>query len=100
MSDSIYVASGFFDRALGMLIPRSSDAILVLIPCKSIHTFFVKRNLDIAFISKEGLVLFSERNVRPGRLIKQKGALCVFERCSDIQKSWFETGQYIGLSVR
>lgn len=99
MFNQIHVASGLFDKALGMLVPRNQQTLLVLIPCRSIHTFCMKSNLDVAFISKEGSVLFSERNVKAGRVIKQKKAVCVLERYSDVNMHWFEEGQQIRLSV-
>lgn len=36
-------------------------------PCNSIHTFFMKFNLDIAFISKNNEIVHIERNMKPWR---------------------------------
>ena len=53
------VANNFFSRLKGLMF-KSRESVaqgLLIYPCKSIHTCFMRFNLDIFFISKEGKVL-------------------------------------------
>ena len=47
-------AESFFDRAKGLMfsdkIPQGGDGMLIS-PCNSIHTFFMRYDLDIIFLN-------------------------------------------------
>ena len=64
------VASTFWSRLLGLQFRRKlpADAALLLVPCTSIHTAFVRFPLDVAFLDRGGLVLVVRRDLRPWRL--------------------------------
>ncbi|OPY55963.1 MAG: hypothetical protein A4E55_02283 [Pelotomaculum sp. PtaU1.Bin035] len=69
LADHIEVASSFNKRLKG-LIGRSSlnhGEALILLPCNSIHTFFMNFPIDILFIDKEMVVLQAIKNIRPFR---------------------------------
>lgn len=80
----IMIASSFMSRARGLLGTRVEQAdertLLVLAPCKSIHTFGMRYRLDIAFLDKRGNVLRSELGVSPGRMLLCWGSFFVLER--------------------
>lgn len=105
------LAATFWDRLMGLFSRRSSDEILLIAPCRSVHTFGMGYAIDIAFISREGRVLESYKNVPPWRLKKHPGAYAVLERRAlekDLSESsdedrvvgWFEKGDEIELCVR
>ena len=52
---------------------------LVLAPCSSIHTFFMRFALDVLFVGRDGCVLKVRRNLPPWRLAIRPGALAVVE---------------------
>ena len=68
-------AAKFRDRLMGLFSRRSSDEILLIAPCHSVHTFGMGYAIDVAFVGREGRVL--ERVV-----------------------GWFEKGDEIELCVR
>lgn len=105
------LAATFWDRLMGLFSRQSSDEILLIAPCRSVHTFGMGYAIDIAFISREGRVLESYENVPPWRLRKCSGAYAVLERSvSEIDSSessgedrvvgWFKKGDEVELCVR
>jgi uncharacterized protein len=58
----------------GLLIPR----------CHSIHTLGMLFRLDLLFLDSEGRVIRLRRDIRPGRLIRCRGAAAVLELPSPI----------------
>lgn len=90
-------AGTFLSRLKGLLGQRTNEkaAVLLIPQCKSVHTFGMRYALDIAFANQEGLVVRSERNVRPGRLLACGNASFVLERAHDANGLWFATGDRI-----
>lgn len=53
--------------------PLDSGHGLVIEPCNSIHMFFMRYPLDIAFLNKEKRIVFMYHGIRPwrvGRIVK------------------------------
>lgn len=71
-------AAKFRDRLMGLFSRRSSDEILLIVPCHSVHTFGMGYAIDVAFVGREGRVLESYKNVPPWRLKKTSWCLCGF----------------------
>jgi uncharacterized membrane protein (UPF0127 family) len=42
---------------------------LLLVPCPSVHTFFMRFALDVALLDRQGQVLAVRRGVRPWRVV-------------------------------
>jgi uncharacterized membrane protein (UPF0127 family) len=59
LADRAERATSFMDRFVG-LMGRSSLALgegLHLVPCNSIHTFFMRIPIDVAFLDPDGLIV-------------------------------------------
>lgn len=97
------LAVSIFARARGLLGTSANwgDArrVLVLAPCKSVHTIGMHYALDIAFVSRQGMVLRSERNVKPGRLLSCRKAALVLERPHDRAAPWPDARSSIALEI-
>ena len=66
-------------RAWGMLgVREETDSVYRIVPCNSIHTFFMAFPIDAVFVDAEGKVL-KARNVVPFRLFSCPGARAVVE---------------------
>ena len=67
------LADGFASRFLGLMgrvgARRTGEGML-FVPGGSIHTFFMRFPLDVAFLSREGRVLRVAEGVRPWRLAR------------------------------
>jgi uncharacterized membrane protein (UPF0127 family) len=75
------VADGFFTRLRGLLgrreLPR--DEGLLIIPCSSIHTWFMRFPIDVVFLDRDLRVVRVATDVRPWRLRWGKGGRRVLE---------------------
>jgi len=78
---NVFIADSFNKRLFGYMLRRKPhhDAIL-LTPCNSIHTFFMKFNIDVLFIDNQMQVIKKIENLRPGQVVtKVNGAKMVIE---------------------
>ena len=53
-------AAKFRDRLMGLFSRRSSDEILLIVPCHSVHTFGMGYAIDVAFVGREGAGIVQE----------------------------------------
>ena len=70
ISNNILIAETLVDRLIGLMFREKlvgSDGLL-LNPCRSIHTFFMRYNLDIVFISSNNKVIKIIRDIKPWRM--------------------------------
>ena len=78
---TVYVADSFWARlrglaGLGEMPPRSA---LLLPRCSSVHTFGMRFAIGVLFLDEEMRVIGERREVRPGRIVWQRGARAVVE---------------------
>ncbi|MDR2492874.1 MAG: DUF192 domain-containing protein [Coriobacteriales bacterium] len=95
------IASSLTARLRGLLGRKACAAgeVLVLAPCKSVHTFAMSEDIHVSFVGADGRVLASHRNVRPRRLLSCKGAAMVLERRARFGADWLSTGDEIALAA-
>ncbi|WP_172136925.1 DUF192 domain-containing protein [Adlercreutzia sp. ZJ473] len=86
-------------RARGLLFRMPDQAVHVLVPCCDVHTFGMRHALDIAFVSREGVVVEVRRNVGPRRRCACRGAVAVAERFARAGP-WLEAGDVLEVAVR
>jgi uncharacterized protein len=80
--------SGFRRRACGLIGAESlsTDRGLVLVPCRAIHTWFMRFSLDIVFFARDGRVVRIVTGVKPFRFVwGGRAAWGVME----MQAGWF-----------
>ncbi|MDR2191767.1 MAG: DUF192 domain-containing protein [Endomicrobium sp.] len=76
----IVKAERFLLRFLGFMFKKPSDYALLFENCKSVHTFFMRFNLDIVFLDKSGRVIKTKKNVKPWRIVLPvKNAVSILE---------------------
>ncbi len=70
LSKDILVAESLVSRMIGLMFKEKLvDAEgLMIDPCRSIHTFFMRYNLDIVFLSRDNLVIKIIRDLKPWRI--------------------------------
>ena len=86
-------------RLRGLLGREKFDGLLVLAPCDDIHTVGMRRAIDVAFVSVDGVVLESHRNVPPNRRLRNRRAALTLERYS-IEAAWYEPGDVVQFGVQ
>lgn len=81
----VVVARSPLRRLLGMVAQRpdrrgGAPLVMAFFRCSSVHTCFMRRSLDIAFLRSDGMPLAVYENVRPWRVRSCRGAALVLER--------------------
>ncbi|NHM15852.1 DUF192 domain-containing protein [Eggerthellaceae bacterium zg-887] len=89
---SLRLAGKAGHRLRGLLATEPDDEALLLMPCKDVHTFGMRHDLDIAFVSSEGMILATHRNVGPQRRLAHPWAEAVIERFASPEDPWFTVG--------
>ncbi|MFT8349080.1 DUF192 domain-containing protein [Clostridium saccharoperbutylacetonicum] len=87
LADEVIIANTFMTRLKGLMFKRSlvEGNVLMIKPCNSIHTFFMKFPIDIIFLSKGNVVIHVIENMIPGKISPfVKGAISVLELQSGI----------------
>ena len=96
-------------RLKGLIGLQHFEGVLLLAPCRDIHTFGMRMNIDVAFVNADGKVLRVEHDLPPRRRVKCRGAVAVLERqanagcqmsvdCCESTLSWFQVGDTLCLS--
>ena len=69
VAGSVTVASGLWSRFLGLMGRRGlgEGEGLLLVPCGSIHMFFMRIPLDVAFLDRDRRVVRTVHGIRPWR---------------------------------
>lgn len=96
----LYIAATPARRLRGLLFARPSDDELLLVPCRSVHTFGMGFALDIAFLDKWGRVIKVNRDVMPKRTVRCAHARAVIERYAQPRKAWYMPGDYLNTPTR
>lgn len=83
----VVVARSPLRRLLGMVTQRpgrqgGASLVMAFFRCASVHTCFMRRPLDIAFLRSDGMPLAVYEHVRPWRVRSCRGAAVVLERFS------------------
>ena len=68
---SLEVADGVWSRFKGLQFRAAlpPDAGLLLVPCPSVHTFFMRFPIDVVLLDRGGCVVAVRRHVRPWRIV-------------------------------
>lgn len=96
----LVLATTLWMRLSGLLCSKrcTRNEVLLLTPCKSIHSFGMRGALDVAFLDAEACVLVSERALPPRRIRSHHKAVAVLERRSDSDAPWPSAGEQLLLS--
>lgn len=77
----IYIADTFLKRLTGYMFQKKPRYSYILItPCNSVHTVFMKFDIDVLFLDKNMKVIKILRELKPGRIVMPiKEAVTVIE---------------------
>jgi len=101
--DRVQIASDPLRRMKGLLgrsgLPEGQG--LILSPCNSIHTFFMRFAIDVVFLDGQGYVLKVHRDVKPYRVVAGGfGAKMVLEMASgEMAKSGTDLGDRLRIET-
>ena len=91
-----YVADSFRTRFIGLFSSRVKEYDGIMIkPCNSVHTFFLGRPIDVAFVSKDMRVIKVVNGMKSNRVAMCWRAVSVVEMFSGEVKGGFSVGDKI-----
>ncbi|MEK6265936.1 MAG: DUF192 domain-containing protein [Clostridium sp.] len=78
---AVFIADSFGKRLFGYMFRKTPHHNAILLnPCNSIHTFFMKFSIDVLFLDEYMQVIKKIENLRPGQVVtKVIGARAVLE---------------------
>ena len=80
----LYECKDFFSRLKGFMFTKNIDNALLFDRCNSIHTFFMKENIDVIMCDKDNKILFFYNDLSRSKVIlPKKGVTKVFETPSN-----------------
>ena len=70
----------FSSRLFGFMFKKSINSALLFDRCNSIHTFFMKENIDVIMCNKDNTILFFYKDLPKNKIIwPKKGVRKVYE---------------------
>ena len=71
IAGDVKLADNLFSRTIGLLSKKSlsEGEGLVIKPCCSIHTFFMRFEIDVLFVNKKNEIIALYENVKPWRIL-------------------------------
>ena len=80
----LFECKSFFDRLKGFMFTKNINNALLFDNCNSIHTFFMKENIDVIMCDNNNVILFYYKNMGKNKVIlPKKGVKKVFETPSN-----------------
>lgn len=68
----LYECKTFYDRLMGFMFKKNINYALVFNKCNSIHTFFMKENIDVIMCDKENNILYFYKDLKKNKIILPK----------------------------
>ena len=65
----------FYSRLKGFMFSKKIDKALLFNHCNSIHTFFMKNNIDVIMCNKDNIILYYYKNLGKNRVILPKNGV-------------------------
>lgn len=93
----VVLAGRFRDRVRGLLGTDAGSSTLMLMPCNDVHTWGMSYPIDVAFVSRDGMIVAAYEDVGPGRRLRCARAVAVLERCSRCAGAWFAEGDRVSV---
>lgn len=94
----LHIAAGLASRMRGLLFSPVRQGVLLLAPCRDIHTVGMRHALDIAFVDADGMVVEAYRDVGPMRRVRCRKAVATIERFSE-STPWFTAGDRVEIGI-
>ncbi len=80
---NVDMADSFKKRFFGLMGKKNIKEGIFFPKTRSIHTFFMKDNIDIIMINKDNEVIYFEKNVKKNKIIIKKEAYHTIELPKD-----------------
>ena len=81
---NLVIAKSFFKKFMGLMFKKEINENLIFIHCSSIHTFFMRNNIDVLFFDKDKNFLEVHKDVKKNKIIICKKAYYTVEVKSNL----------------
>lgn len=102
IADDVKIADNFISRTIGLISKKeiSHAEGLLIKPCCSIHTFFMRFEIDVLFINRKNEVVALYENVKPWKVLPiHPSSHYVVELCSGlIEKNNISKGDTVEIT--
>ena len=68
----VYILKNIFKRLKGFMFKKNIDYALCFPRCNSIHTFFMRKNIDVYMTDKDNKILYIYKNLKKNKIILPK----------------------------
>lgn len=68
----VFILRNIFKRFIGFMFKKNIDYALCFPRCNSIHTFFMKENIDIYMTDKNNKIIYIYKNLSKNKIILPK----------------------------
>ena len=75
----VIIANNFFKRLKGFMFKKNIDYCICFPKCNSVHTFFMKENIDIIMTDKDNNILKIVKSAKKNQIISCKNAFYTYE---------------------
>ena len=72
----LYECKSFFSRLKGFMFTRNIDKALLFDRCNSIHTFFMKENIDVIMCDQDNVIKYYFKDFGRNKIILPKKNAC------------------------
>lgn len=69
---NLYECTSFISRLKGFMFQKEINFSLLFNKCNSIHTFFMKENIDVIMCDKNDVILYYYPNLKKNKIILPK----------------------------
>lgn len=84
---NIFLSKSIFKKFKGLMFEKETiDYGICLVNCSSIHTFFMRQNIDICATDKYNNILFLKEKLKRNKVLFIKGAYYIYELPLNIVK--------------
>lgn len=71
---NVIIMDTFFKRLRGLMFKKQLIKDIYIFPnCASIHTYFMKQNIDVCILDKNFVIIYLKENVKKNQVIIKKG---------------------------
>lgn len=82
---NLVYAKTFFKRLKGFMFTKNINYSLCFPKCNSVHTFFMRENINIIMTDKDNNILLIKRNISKNKVVSCKDAYFTYELPNDIE---------------
>ncbi len=68
----VFILKNIIKRFIGFMFKKNIDYALCFPRCNSIHTFFMKENIDVYMTDKNNKIIYIYKNLKKNRIILPK----------------------------